>query len=351
MRTVLLIEDDTVMRENTAEILELAGYKVHTAPDGKKGCTLAKELQPDIIVCDIMMPELDGYGVIHILSQDPKTSSIPFIFLTAKAERSEARKGMELGADDYLTKPFEDTELLKAIEVRLKKLDALKQNFTRDAKGLNDFLEHAGGFRELHSLSKQCPTAIYNKKQVVFHEGDMPHFLFFLNKGKIKTYKTHEDGKEYITDIASEGDFFGHVALFENKPYKDSTLVLEKSEVCKIPKDDFLSLIYKNRDVANQFIKMLSNKLEGKEEQLLRLAYDSVRKRTAEVILSLKQESSRKVDGKVAIQITREDLGKLVGTTTESVIRCLSELKEDGLVDVRGREIIVLDREGLESIH
>lgn len=350
MKTILLIEDDTVMRENTAEILELANYKVVTAPDGKKGCALAKEVVPDIIICDIMMPELDGYGVLHVLSQDPKTSSIPFIFLTAKAERSEARKGMEMGADDYLTKPFEDTELLKAIEVRLKKLDNLKKNFARDVEGLNEFLEHAGGFKELQNLSKNCPKSVYNKKQAVFHEGDMPHFLFFLNKGKIKTYKTHEDGKEYITDIASDGDFFGHVALFENKPYSDSSLVLEKSEICKIPKDDFLSLLYKNRDVANQFIKMLSNKIEGQETQLLRLAYDSVRKRTAEVILNLKKTSSQKVDGKVALQITREDLGKIVGTTTETVIRCLSDMKEEGLVDIKGREIIVLNKEGLEAI-
>lgn len=257
---------------------------------------------------------------------------------------------MELGADDYLTKPFEDTELLKAIEVRLKKIETLKRNFVRSAEGLNDFLEHAGGFMELQNLSKKSPVAVYNKKQVVFNEGDMPHFLFFLNKGKIKTYKTHEDGKEYITDIASDGDFFGHIALFENRPYKDSTLVLEKSEVCKIPKEDFLALLYKNRDVANQFIKMLSNKIEGQETQLLRLAYDSVRKRTAEVILNLKKESSQKIDGKTALQITREDLGKIVGTSTESVIRCLSDFKDEGLVDIKGREIIVLNKEGLEAI-
>jgi CheY-like chemotaxis protein len=94
MKKILIIEDDQTMRENTAEILELAQFKVFTAPNGKIGSMMAKEVKPDLIICDIMMPELDGYGVLHVLAKDPKTASIPFIFLTAKAEKSEIRKGM-----------------------------------------------------------------------------------------------------------------------------------------------------------------------------------------------------------------------------------------------------------------
>lgn len=167
MKKILIIEDDTIMRENTAEILELAHYKVTTAPNGKVGCVMAKEMKPDLIVCDIMMPELDGYGVLHILSKDPKTSSIPFIFLTAKAEKSEMRKGMELGADDYLTKPFDDTELLNAIEVRLKKVEMIRNDFARDLNGLNHFFEEASGIQELQHLSKNRQPSRYKKKEVV----------------------------------------------------------------------------------------------------------------------------------------------------------------------------------------
>ena len=121
MKKILLIEDNTEIRENTGEILSLANYEVITAPNGKIGVTLAQEQNPDLIICDIMMPELDGYGVLHILSKKTETAQIPFIFLTAKTERSDVRKGMELGADDYLTKPFDDTELLNAVETRLHK--------------------------------------------------------------------------------------------------------------------------------------------------------------------------------------------------------------------------------------
>jgi DNA-binding response OmpR family regulator len=121
MKSILVIEDNKDIRENTAEILDLAGYKTFTAENGKKGVDIAIRENPDVIVCDIMMPELDGYGVLHMLRKNENTQAIPFIFLTAKTERSDFRKGMEMGADDYVTKPFEDIELLNAIEIRLKK--------------------------------------------------------------------------------------------------------------------------------------------------------------------------------------------------------------------------------------
>jgi CRP-like cAMP-binding protein/CheY-like chemotaxis protein len=348
MKKILIIEDDSTMRENTAEILELARFKVFTAPNGKVGSTMAREVKPDLIICDIMMPELDGYGVLHVLSKDPATASIPFIFLTAKAEKSEIRKGMELGADDYLTKPFEDTELLNAIEVRLKKVDMLKKEFTRDIEGLNRFMVEASGIEELNSLSKQRPVSKYKKKEIIYHVGDNPHYVYFLNKGMVKTYKTHDDGKELIINLFKQGDFFGHVPLFENRSYTDSALVMEESEIYKIPKDDFLALIYKNRDVASNFIKLLSNQVEEQEKHLLSIAYDTVRKRTAGALLQLlKQKGGPK---NLAIKVTREDLASMAGTAHESVIRCLSEFKEDQLIEVNGREIVILDPKGLENI-
>src|ERR1035437_1337215 len=114
MKTILLIEDNKDMRENIAEILELSKFKVFTAENGKVGVELAQKIKPDPIICDIMMPVLDGYGVIHLLAKNSETANIPFIFLTAKSERTDFRKAMEMGADDYVTKPFDDVELLNA---------------------------------------------------------------------------------------------------------------------------------------------------------------------------------------------------------------------------------------------
>ncbi|WP_310590704.1 response regulator [Dyadobacter sp. CY347] len=123
---ILIIEDNDDIRESTAELLEFSGYVVSRASNGQKGVELAFQHRPDLILCDIMMPELDGYGVLHLLSKTPGTDTIPFIFLTAKAERLDLNKGMEMGADDYLTKPFDETELLKAIEGRLDKARKIK---------------------------------------------------------------------------------------------------------------------------------------------------------------------------------------------------------------------------------
>jgi CRP-like cAMP-binding protein/CheY-like chemotaxis protein len=349
-KKILLIEDDLIMRENTTEILELAEFEVVTAPNGKKGSVLAKEIIPDLIICDIMMPELDGYGVFHILSKDIKTAGIPFIFLSAKAEKNEIRKGMELGADDYLTKPFEDTELLSAIESRLKKHETLKKFHTNDLPTLNQFFDNARGIVELEELSHQRPAIGYKKKQVVYHAGDNPQYLYFLSKGKVKVYKTHDDGKEFVTQVFVTGDFFGLSPLFENKNYSESALVLEESEICKIPKNDFLTLIYKNKDVAQQFIKMLSNHVDEREKQLLSMAYDTVRKRVAEALVQLESRFRLEENQRTRVLITREDLANMVGTATETVIRCLSDFKTDSLIENCGREIVILDREGLAQI-
>ena len=122
MENILLIEDNEALRENTAEILSLANYNVTTAENGKIGVEKAIATPPDLIICDIMMPVLDGYGVFQIISKNPDLFHIPFIFLSAKSERTDLRKGMEMGADDYITKPFSDSELINAIRTRLEKM-------------------------------------------------------------------------------------------------------------------------------------------------------------------------------------------------------------------------------------
>ena len=126
-KTILLVEDNIDILENTAEILELANYYVITASNGKEGVEKAFELCPDLIICDVMMPVLDGYGVIPLLKGHPALRNTPFIFLSARTERSDIGKGMELGADDYITKPFTETELLSAVECKLR-LSAAKAN-------------------------------------------------------------------------------------------------------------------------------------------------------------------------------------------------------------------------------
>src|SRR5262245_48513144 len=121
MKKILIIEDEEQTRRNLTTILRMEGYTALAADDGQLGVALARCELPDLILCDVMMPKMDGHEVISTLRQDKATSGIPFIFLTARGERQDLRTGMNLGADDYLTKPVTASELLSAIEARLKR--------------------------------------------------------------------------------------------------------------------------------------------------------------------------------------------------------------------------------------
>ncbi|TXK33807.1 response regulator [Pontibacter qinzhouensis] len=351
MKKILLIEDNQEIRENIAEILSLANYDILEAENGKVGVDLAKREIPDLIICDIMMPQLDGYGVLHMLSGNTATSAIPFIFLTAKSEKEDFRKGMNLGADDYLIKPFDDLELLDAVEMRLRKNEALKAGFQKNAEGLNEFLQEAKGQENLDKLtSDKQKLQRFKKKQPLFSEGNYPNALFFINKGKVKTYKSNEDGREYITNLYKDGDFIGYLDLIEEKAYRESAMVMEDSEIYVISKEDFFLLLHNNRLVANKFIKILSDNLAEREERLLKLAYNSVRKRVAEALIFV--EKQYKTEGKEGTQviISREDLASIVGASKETVIRTLADFKDEKLIESQGSKITIINSEKLRRM-
>ena len=174
MTKILLIEDNDDIRNNTAEILELSNYQVIVAEDGKKGVEKALEHIPDLIICDIMMPGLDGYGVLHAVHKNDAIRNIPFIFLTAKTERGDFRKGMELGADDYITKPFDGTELLNAVDSRLKKIELLKQEFSPGLEGVQHLMQAVAGKNILQSFTADRNTNKYKKKKLCIQKEIIP---------------------------------------------------------------------------------------------------------------------------------------------------------------------------------
>ena len=347
MKTILLIEDNFEVRENIAEILELANYKVITAENGKVGVEKALQERPDLIICDIMMPVLDGYGVLHLINKNEQLRHVPFIFLTAKAERTDFRKGMEMGADDYITKPFTDIEILNSIERRLRKVEMLKKEYAPDIMGIQEFMKDSGREDALKSLSEGRNINHYKKKQLIFSEGNHPLRLYFVQKGKVKTFKSNDDGKELTVGLYSVGDFFGYISLLENSIYKETAEAMEDSEVAIIPREDFESLINENPDVAKRFIRMLASNLSEKEEQLLGLAYNSLRKRVADALLTLQKKYQKPGSEQFSIHISREDLANIAGTATESLIRTLSDFRSEKLIDIRDGYIIILHEKKL----
>lgn len=352
MKRILLIDDNKDVRENTAEILELAHYEVATAENGKIGVEMAKKFRPDVVVCDIMMPEMDGYGVLEVLSKNSATASTPFIFLTAKTEREDMRFGMNMGADDYLTKPFEDKELLEAIACRLQKNDFLRKEIAKNREGLNTFLDEASNYMDMESLSKDYPLKSYEKKEVVFWEGDNAHAMYFIESGSIKTYKSTESGKEFVTGIYGAGNFIGQLSLLNTeRKYVENATVLEDAQLCSIPREDFTKLLYGNAIVSQKFISMISNNLMHLQEQLVDMAYASVRQRAAKALLELYEKRVIQDDARSGIGIPREDFAGMIGTATETAIRTLTDFKDEGLITTdHGRRIVILDKKGLRNV-
>jgi CRP-like cAMP-binding protein len=347
MKRVLVIEDNNDIRENVLEILELAGYTVYSADNGKTGVELALKQQPDLILCDIMMPEMDGYGVLYILNKHPETSTIPFIFLTAKAEHLDLRKGMDLGADDYLTKPFDDMELLQSIESRLRKKELQQKFYSPSLDQLNTLVTKVGGMDELKNIIRERKTRVFKKNQVVYYDGDKGNGIYLVMSGRVKAIKLAEDGRELMTGMYAAEDYLGINAILSNEAYTDTATAIEDSTLCLIPKDLLEQLLDKHPDVGRSFIKLLAKDIKAKETQLLQLAYNSVRKKLAEVLLRLYRGRAKDVTG---FKISREDLAAMAGMAIETVSRTLSDFKDEGLIEKAASLITILDETRLAKM-
>lgn len=347
---ILLIEDNLEIRENTAEILELSNYEVATAENGKLGVEKAISWKPDLIVCDIMMPVLDGYGVLHLLNKNEELNDIPLIFLTAKSERSDLRKGMEMGADDYITKPFTDIELLSAIESRLKKIENRRKDFSADPAGIHEMISTFGGQAALEKMIAESDENQYRKKQVIYAEGNHPHRLYYIRSGKVKAFVSNDNGKVLTTSLYGDGDFFGYTALLEELPYKETAETIDESVIVGIPADDFKKVLRQNMDATRTFIRLLSRNVTAKEHQLLNIAYNSLRKRVAGALTTLAEKYRTAGDEPFSSSFSREDLANIAGTATESLIRTLSDFKQEKLIDIDGTKITVLEEKKLANM-
>ncbi len=350
MKKVLLIEDDAILRENTAELLELSDYDVITAPNGKSGIQKARKEVPDIVVCDIMMPEIDGYGVLEALSKNDTTKSIPFIYLSAKTERQDVRKGMDLGADDYITKPFSEQELLSAIESRLAKV-ALLTEARESAKDIEETNENE--LRSLNDLKNffddEGEELNFIEGELIYNEGRSSNYVYLISKGAVKCYKLDEQGKELTTALFNDDDFFGYSSFTENTPYEDSAMAIKNTTVMCISKNKLREVLKNNHKVTLALIQLLTDDLSVIKEQLLEMAYSSVNKKTATTILKFAEKLNKKPEE--PIRISRTDLASVAGIATETLIRSLSNFKKQGLIETEGRNIKIVDLQKLQLVY
>src|SRR5688500_8285959 len=261
---ILIIEDNLDVRENLSELLALSGYETITANNGKEGVQAALNQSPDLILCDIMMPELDGYGVLRILSKNPTTTSIPFIFMTAKTEMSDMRRGMTLGADDYVTKPFDDVELLDTIEVRLNKKRAVPPADSSIFNILNG-----------EQVMAMMPESFYegeirrvHKKDLLYSEGQTCRNVYLIREGRAIGTKVDEYSKEVITRLYQNPAIIGLSSALVGQRFQETVRAFEEIEVIPIKKEDFIQFMLSDKSITYYFLTSIAKEQVKADEKL-----------------------------------------------------------------------------------
>ena len=346
---VLIIEDNDDLRENSCEILELAGYQVDQASNGEDGVELAKQYLPDVILCDIAMSGIDGYDTLNLLLQNEHTAHIPFIFLTGKTERVDIRKGMEMGADDYLTKPFDSSDLFNAIECQLRKKRARSLNLSLPADSKNESYVKKSGFEALETLVLEKKPYHLKRKHIVYYSGDLVNGIYKVISGKVKTFKIAKDGREFLTGLFEPGEYFGVTAMFSGKEYHETAETIEDTVLCMVPKTIVEEMINQYQDVSGKFLHLLAGNLVNKDEQLLQLAYHSVRKRMAELLIRLKSKYG--TTDLSRLDLSRSNLAGMAGVAMETASRILNDFKQENLIKfTSNNQIIITNCDKLEQM-
>ena len=349
-RSILIIDDSEEVRDNAKELLELSHYTVLTAADGKEGLEIINKKAPDLILCDVMMPELDGYGVLQGLLNNPHTNNVPFIFITSKAGKEDFRKGMDLGADDYLVKPFSGDQLLSMVSARLKKADTVRETLKHNLQDIGGFLKKAMPSEDIYKLGEKIVSKKLRKKDILYGEADAAKYLYYLVSGKVKTFRTNEQGKEYITQIYTPGNFFGYYSMLEAGVYADTALAMEDSEIACILKQDFYQMLVTNNELYAQFVNFITSELSESNDKLIKLAYNSARKRVAEAILFVAQKSGVSDTASSGFHVNRDDISAISGVSPESVSRNLTELRGERLIELHNGLIKILDLKKLRAL-
>lgn len=192
------------------------------------------------------------------------------------------------------------------------------------------------------SLNEEKSCSFYKKNQPIFLEGSFPRGVYCLNQGKVKIFTRGDEGKEQIIHIAKEGEIIGFRSMFSGEPFKVTATTLEESNICFIPKENFLSMIDSNPSLRNGIMRELSKELGERAVFITNLAQKSVRERLAFALLILGDVYKDEM-----INLTREDMANFVGTATETLIRLLKDFKEDGVIEIHTRKIEILDKEKL----
>ncbi|NBX11684.1 MAG: response regulator [Chitinophagaceae bacterium] len=345
---ILLIASEPSIRASISEILELADYNLVQAADGKSGVEMATQECPDIIITELTLSGLDGFGVLHLLQTKPWFGHTVFIVLCSSCDKHELRKAMEMGADDIIIKPIEGTELLSCLETRIRK---------RELGGLwkkkeEQLYSTAETERELHEyLVKDRNVDRYNKKQLIVKEGERPTRLYYLINGKARAYKTHPDGKDLVIELYGPGDYLGFVEIINGTNHDETVEAIDYTELALIPRKDFEDLISQNTLASRKFMEKIALRNSRLHKRLLWLAYHSLRQKVAAALLHLKDKYGNSPAEHFEINMNRAAFASIAGTAIESSIRTLGEFKAERIIELEHDGTIrLLNEKKLEQL-
>lgn len=342
MKTILVVEDNQDVRENICEILELAGYDVDSASNGADGVRRVMDVTPDLVLCDVMMPKLDGYAMLKMIRENSKTANVPFIFLTAKTEKSDFRKGMGLGADDYILKPFDDTNLLESVAARLRRYDDKNSNYEQ-SKLASTNQNSIDEWKESFFLAHE--PLILRKGEYLYSFERPTKNIFYVYDG-LAIGESFVDDRVFISQLFGPKDIIGLTTDNSREYSVQNVKMLKDTKVYPVFKEEF----YKETNVNRIASQCMYQDLLDAHHQLQRrsghLAYSSVRKRVAESLIQFLDKDPETN----CLALPREDLANYTGVAKETLIRTLSAFKSEGLIAIEGKAICILKANELRQL-
>jgi len=345
MKKILLIEDDEDFRASTVEILSLSNYEVQACKNGKEGVQKSLSWKPDLIICDIILPHLDGYGVLRALRNSDYLKDVLIICITGHQEIEHYRKCMEFGADDFLLKPFSPTELLKAIETRFDRHAIHSEHLTTQSSTGREKYDDI-----LAKALEGRPVVPGRKGSPMFEAGQTPRFVCYVLSGMIRTIRFDYSGKELTTGIYTKGQFVGLPEALTGVPFIDSAIVLLNAELVLLPIVDFLQFANHEPAFLSGLVNQLASDVMSKNQLMLNLAYQDMRGKVALALIRLHQSYKREDPQSTFVKQPRTIIASIAGVAKESATRTMIDFVEEGLVEVTSEGYRILNFERLERL-
>lgn len=346
-RKILVIQPNEKIADFISEVLTQANYRVFIASTGKKGIVLAKKNLPNLIICDVILPKLEGFDVLQIVSTITEFKGIPFILITENYAIEDIRKGIFLGATDFLRKPVEKEELLKVVEDRLKRTEVFEKN--RLPQKLKKPIPF--NFFENNNLAKLLinkPLITYSRGELIYFSQNKINHFYVIKEGFVKTYVSNASGKEFITNFYGDNNYFGYSTIFNKNAELESAKAITKTQLYIISKSELLNILVNNHTVIYGFIEFLTSEINRYHEKFALVSYGSVREKTAQTLIYLQTNFPNYFSS--YIKLKRKDLANFAGIAKETLIRTLHDFNTEKLIKITKNGIKILNITKLSSI-